>query len=166
MASKESDVRGAIVTAIQGIYSTLGFAESPGNVKPYLFKNELPSKAGEFLSAKIAGETQKRVRAWGVEVIAQELYSAVSEIPTRLYTITVEGYYGAHGSTPINTLIDHALLVRGAIDGLTSRISNTVDRTVSVADLDVSRLETSEVPIEIFVGRMVYSAEKYNPGWT
>ena len=166
MANTEADVRAAVVAGIKGIYATLGFKTSPGNVHEYLLDKERKGKLGDYLATALDGVTPLRIRAWGVEVLAHEEYFAVREIPTRHYSITVQGYYGAHGTNPVNTLIDHARHVRKAIYDLTSRISSTVDRTVAVTDVEIERLDNDEIPDEVYVGTFVYTAEKYNPGWT
>lgn len=147
--SLASDVNAVIKTAIEGIYSTLGFINSPGNVHGYLLDHEPErgTRRGEYLFA----DTNKGriIRAWGVHTeIAQQEPRDTSDanLEQTLETI-IEGYYGVYDSTnPTETLISHGVAIRDAIWALGLDLSNKVCRVESLTSesLDLQTLKANE----------------------
>lgn len=166
--STEDTVRAVIVAAIEGIATTsLGFDRVGGNVKPYLVSEEVESRLADYLMAPIGVDSL--IRAWGVQVYASEDYSpgiaASRQSGMRVYRIVLEGYYGAHGETPINTLITHFRKVREAIKNLNLNLSQTVDALTDLGEMQLRRENLASVGEEVFIGRMEGRAEKRSPNW-
>lgn len=163
--STETTVSNAIVGAIQGIYATLGFDSSPGNVKAYPIEVEREEKHTSYLMAE--SSSTKVVRCWSVDVRAQDAFFAadVQAVPNREYTIIVTGYYelGVNGAG-YALLVQHARKVRQAILALNTNLSETVDWTEVGAPLDIIRTSAFDVDKgEILVGTMTYTAFRRNP---
>jgi hypothetical protein len=164
--STEDTIRAALVTAVEAIATTeLGFDDANGNINNYLLGEEIPERLDEYLMSNVS--SKKRVRAWGIQVYGNEIFdrAASQEIGTRLYEIIVEGYYGVHGTTPINTIITHARKVREAIYGLTLHLGRRVDKVSDFSELQINRQKVADVTEEVMIGRMVIAAERYNPDY-
>lgn len=167
MASTEDTVRAALVGAIQGIYSTLGFSSEDGNVKSYLLEEEIAERNTAYLMAAVSGVTAPQVRAWAVQVYGREDWTEAfsRQAGKRYYRIVVDGYYGMHGTTPINTALTHARKVREAIKGLNLNLSGTVDRLSNISEPEADRIFPNNIPVEVWRLRMTAEAEKQNPDW-
>lgn len=164
--STEDSIRSALVTAVQGIAVTeLGFDETSGNVHSYLLEEEIDEKIADYLGAKVNFEDV--IRAWAVQVYASEDFSEAfsSQQGTRLYEIAVEGYYGAHGETPVNTIITHMRKVRKAIFDLNLNLGQRVDRVETMDQLSLDRIRPANVGDEVFKARMVISATRKCVDW-
>lgn len=168
MASTERTVRDAVVAAIRGISSSLGFDDAAGNVHDYLLNYEIPEKSSAYLSARVAG--LRTERAWAVDVSSSEEVRALSPNSganfnvERTYRVSVVGYYGMKpGGVVLNDLIDHARLVRGAIYGLTAKLSNTVDRYIGNRELQISLIRSQTENRPLFQGVMVFNYGKFEP---
>lgn len=167
MASTERTVRDAVVGAIRGIASTLGFDDANGNVKDYSLRFEVPEKSSSFLAARVGGLMTER--AWSVEVVASETVQSISQgvgnfTVERIYSVSVVGYYGMKpGGVVLNDLIDHARLVRAAVYGLTGKLGNTVDRFIGCRDLQVTVGRSQSENRPLFFGTMVFNYGKYQP---
>lgn len=161
--STEATVRATIVTAIEGVYDTLGFDQAPGNVKDYLLEYEPEERQPAYLMASVDGK--KVIRAWAVDVRGNDDWYAAGNITKRTYRIRIRAYYAPGvGGEGINALIDGARAVRNAIRLLGSRLSETVDRVVSTGEIESDVVEGSDaLPGRMIVGSMEYVAEKRNP---
>lgn len=165
MASTERAVRDVIVNAIKAVaVSKLGFSDTDGNIRDYLLEEEIIENASSYLAARVGG--QDRIQAWAVQVYGYEtLEQSFTQAAMREYDVVIEGYYGAHGETPINTLIDHAREVRKVVRDLGGRLSETVQAIIGFSKPDFSILERADAPVKIYKVRMVLAAEKRNADW-
>lgn len=163
--STEDTVRTALIGAIESIGSALGFDRSNGNVQPYLLEEEIPERYTEYLMASIGAE--QRVRAWGVQVYGREDFDRAqsTEKGTRFYEIVLDGYYGVHGETPINTVLTDARAVRKAVYDLHLHLSQTVDKLSAIGRTQIERLLLDDLGWEVFRVRMELQAEKSDPQW-
>lgn len=131
-----STVSAALETALQGIEETLGFADGDySQLHDYLLDHELPEKRLDYLKGDLADGT-KATRAIGFEVLEQaedqdQLFAAIAN---RDYAITIGFYYevGVSGSG-ITTLKTAMRAVRGAIRGMGTELSGTVDRVRTIS---------------------------------
>lgn len=164
MANIASDVRGVVVGAIEGIYSSLGFSVSPGNVHEYLLEHETEERQTEYLKADIS--EGRFIRAWGVHVETSERARDTNDANLiRDYNIVIEGYYGLYDNTnPVPTLISHAELVRKAIWDLGLQLSNKVDysRQINVSPISLTKTAESE---DFWSISMQMETIKINPDW-
>lgn len=161
--STEKTVRDVIVGAIRGVASALGFEEPDGNVQDYLLEWEEKSLTGPYLMTWVNGA--RKVRVWGVDVVASDPWFASGNIVKRDYTITIQGFeeVGVRGAG-VNQMVDSARIIRGGILALGSRLSNTVDLVKSVGDLRRNRVSGfDEAMGDLIKGTMIYVAEKANP---
>lgn len=131
-----SDVSSALITALQGIETTLGFTDGYfDQIHNYRLDHELPEKRVEYLYGELSTGAQA-LRAIGCEVLEEaedqdQLFAAVSN---RTYAVTIEFYYavGVSGSG-ITTLKTHMRAVRNAVRGMGTELSSTVDRVTAIA---------------------------------
>lgn len=167
MGSTGDDVRTVLVGAVQGAYAALGFSVANGNVKSYLLEEEIPERYVTYLMAAVSGIAAPQVRAWAVQVYEREDFTtAISrQEGRRFYSIVVDGYYGMHGTTPINTALTHARAVRKAIKDLNLNLSGKVDRLSSFSEPSLDRIKPENISVEVFRVRMQAEAEQQNPGW-
>lgn len=153
-----------IVNAIKAIaVSDLGFSDANGNVKDYLIDFHQPEEQTEYLIASVGG--QKRSRAWAVDVRGDDEWYAINNVVKRAYLIQVVGYYeqGQNGEG-VNALIDGARKIRGAIRGLSSNLSETVNLIESSTPLSIDRLRSLDGEwSEVLRGVMTYTALRVNP---
>lgn len=162
--STETTVRNAIVSAIRAIaVSKLGFQQPDGNVHDYLLEHEQPERDAEYLMADVNGE--RKVRAWGVWVTADDDWLGTGGLVRRGYTVRIMGYYeiGAAGEGA-QALEEGARKIREALKDMTTTLNGTVDRTIDVSPLTIARaanLNASEVAI--LVGTMTIQADRRNP---
>lgn len=161
--STEATVRSTIVTAIQGIASTLGFESATGNVHSYLLEWENDERKANYLMARLSDGT-KKVRAWGVQVLGNDDWVATGNITVRRYQILIVGYYaqGTEGEG-INAMINGSNSIRNAIRQLGSRLSDRVDVVVSTGQIQPSFLGGVDPVGPVLQGVMEYVAEKRNP---
>jgi hypothetical protein len=159
--STEATLRTVIANAIKAIaQEDLGFDVTNGNVREYLLDYHPPENESKYLSAKV--NNKPVYRAWAVEVTPiEENLTATGMIYYRLYQVIVRGYYALSGGDDVNTLIDHARAVRGAIKGLQLHFSHTVDLIESIDPLNMT-IEDS-VNGRLLVGDIVYRLRRENP---
>lgn len=166
--STETTVRETIKTAIEGIaIHGLGFDSNVGAVKDHPLEYVREEVAARYLSNAVNGSITFRV--WSVFVESREEAIAITSnggvnvpLVERFYTVKVAGYYKqtADGEA-LNTLIDHARKVRGAVYALGSKLGNNVDRFLGVQPLSL-QMEDSEAG-GLIVGTMVFEYAKRNP---
>lgn len=165
--STEDSVRAVIVGAVESIGGILGFDRANGNVQPYLLEEEIAERLPAYLMAPVGAK--QRVRCWGVQVYGREDYSpgiaASRQTGKRFYRILVQGYYGAHGESPVNDLITGARKIREAIKSLNLNLSGTVDSLTELGELRISRSIVENIGVEVFTGTIEGRAEKYSPNW-
>ena len=163
--STEATVNAALVGAIQGIYSSLGFDASPGNVKAYPIEFEREEENTSYLMSTCS--STKVVRCWSVDVRANDAFFAVDNVANREYQIDILGYYeiGVNGSG-YSLLVDHSRKVRKAIIDLGTSLSGTVDWTEAGTPLDIAKESAFDVSKgEILIGAISYTALKRNPDY-
>jgi hypothetical protein len=161
--STEDTIRAAVVSALQGIYTTLGFDDENGNVKSYLLDYERAEAITNYLTASVG--YKRVVRAWGVQVLGDDKFEAIGYITRRTYRIEIVGYYdiGTSGSG-VNALISGARAVRGALKDMGSTLGGRIDHIIGTDLLDISKLRGVDPSIgEILTGRLVFTGEKQNP---
>lgn len=158
-------VKEVLLDAIKEIAVTELGMDNANTVHDYLLSEEIDENRGKYLMASIGGK--KQVRAWGIQVYTYEdLEQGFGQRANRFFEIVIEGYYGAHGSTPINTMLSHAHEIREAIslEGVElNRRVNTISpsETFKLIDEDI----TGDSSINILTGRMGYQASKLGAGW-
>lgn len=162
--STEATVRSAIVTALQAIALTdLGFDNPGGNIRPYLLDYEASEKKASYLSAQVAGKNT--VYAIAVDVTGSDEWYAMGNITKRTYKIIVRIYravgVNGDGSTAV---IEAARKIRGAIRGMTSTLSSTVDIASGTGELERDFVDGVDgAHGEMVVGTLTYEAQKVNP---
>lgn len=164
--STEPTVNAAVVSLIQGIYSTLGFSTANGNVKSYLLEFEYPELRAEFLMADVTTDG-RRPRVWAVQVATvEEPWISMKNEVMRVYELTIEGHYGLGLSgSGVTALINGARAIRSAIKALTSDFNGLVDtcRDLQMTTPEVVDLENDDIPEPVVRLRMKYILEKINP---
>lgn len=158
-------VREVLYDAIKDIASTKLGMDNGNTVHNYLFGEEISVKRGEYLMATIGGK--KEARAWGIQVYTYEdLEQGMGQKTNRFYEVVIEGYYGAHGSTPFNTMLTHAQYIREAIKDLGVELNRRVNFISSSESFRLVDEEvTGDSSIEILTGRMGYKASKLGASW-
>lgn len=159
--STEAVVRAAIVTAIEGIaQSSLGFDAVKGNVKDYLLLYAPEERKAAYLKAQVSGKQVPY--AIGVEVKGREEWYAMRNVARRFYSITIEIYRALDAG--VNEVIDKATVLRGAIHGMTSTLSETVDLAAGAGELEIDIVDSVDSAYgRLLVGTLRYEAEKVNP---
>ena len=165
--STEPTINAAIVSLIQGLYSTLGFSTANGNVKSYLLEFEHPELMAEFVMAAVTGEKDPRPRVWAVQVATiEEPWISMKNEVQRIYKLTIEGHYGIGASgAGVTALINGARAIRAAIKAITSDLNGLVDTAqgVQLSEPRLIDLENDDIPEAIVSLRMDYILEKINP---
>lgn len=163
--STEPTINAAIVSLIQGLYSTLGFSTANGNVKSYLIEFEHPELMAEFVMASVSSVPAPRV--WAVQVVTiEEPWISMKNEVQRIYKLTIEGHYGIGTSgSGVTALINGARAIRAAIKAITSDLNGLVDtaRGVELTEPRLVDLENDDIPEAIVSLRMDYILEKINP---
>lgn len=169
MATSTADlIRADLVAAIEGIAeSQLGFDDDSEAVNSYLLEEEVGEKTTDFLFATV--DSEQVARKWAVQVYESERFAGVGstkETGFRDYEIVIEGYYGGYGSSPNNLMLTHERYVRKACKDLGLNLSGRVSALLNMPQ-GSTRIETiADVGIELFVRRLEWQAERYNPDWT
>jgi hypothetical protein len=164
MISTEKTVREEVVKAIKAIAKTdLGFADD-SKIFDYLKEYHQPEHLTGYLSANLASG-KKSFQAWGVQVIAadESLRAHPGMLYSRLYEVTIKGYYKLTNGEDFNILQDHARKIRGALKLLGIRFNHTVDgiRDISPLSIDIEQLDDDR----LLVGSIVYRLESFNPDY-
>jgi len=158
-------VRSLLVTTLQGIaQSGLDFEFAPGNIKNYLLDYEREELFAEYLIAKVGGE--KKVRAWGVMVTAEDMFFSTSNLMERVYRIRIRGYYQMEKEgAGINLLVDHMMRVNQAIGLLSTSLNGLIDyvETVEPPSFD-STAPLDEDIGQVLVGELTLVGRKTAPG--
>lgn len=163
--STEPTINAAIVSLIQGLYSTLGFSTANGNVKSYLIEFEHPELMAEFVMASVSSVPAPRVWAVQVATIEEPWISMKNEVQ-RIYKLTIEGHYGIGTSgSGVTALINGARAIRSAIKAITSDLNGLVDTAqgVQLTEPKLVDLDNDDIPEAIVSLRMDYILEKINP---
>ena len=158
--SSLTDVRDKIVSTISGIaQSGLGFDNAGGNVHEYLYDYEQDEKKSSYLSAEVG--SRKVCRAWGVQVTSSIEPYSTGNVYLHSFTVTIEGYYRV---AERNTLIDHAELIKDALQAIYPDLDGVVDVASAVSDLTLTIAEGQTESSEMVVGSMTLTAELRKTG--
>lgn len=157
--STERTVRDVLVSVIQGVASDLGFSDPLGNIKDYPIEFHSEEKFPEYLRAKVGSNFIPR--AWAVDVQGFDAPLAVGGIVTRTYTVTITGYYlKDQAGNSYKELIDHARVIRGAINAISPSWNQTITLINSASDLSFQERDN---PLgRLIVGKFGYVAERRN----
>lgn len=162
MISTEATVRAEVIKAIKGIYTSLGF-DSDSKIYDYLKEYHPTENEGSYLAARVGSKMTQR--AWGVQVFpaSEEIISGANLRYSRLYEVTIKGYYSLISGADLNLLIDHARKIRGALKDLGLRFNGTVDRiddispfSVGIEDSDDGRLLVATITYSLVSDTIEY----------
>lgn len=141
MTATEVSAQQAIIGAIEGIASTLGFLDSTGNVHDYPLDLEDPSQYAKYLMADTS-DSDKALRAWYVDVLPNDDFETHTST-TIFMTLVVGAYYERGiGGAGVNLLREHVRLVRQAIRALETNLGGAVSHIIEMSKTEFGLVET------------------------